>query len=190
MDESVWLAAVAHLGAAMPPILAEVLLILAFMVPFVLFYLGLLLFGFGVEPMVIRRPYVAQAQYDSTPASWLLLGVPLVMAPVVILLDHLYHPLQLLAYSAAGQWFIALALFLVGFVLPMALVAVCAYLWRRLRRQGCWEHRVFPVTGVSLQDGLLASLAKLGLPYEQTLFGIRLPSVGAHLRVSMPSWWG
>jgi len=48
----------------------------------------------------------------------------------------------------------------------------------------------FAVTGSSFREGLVASLKKLQLPYEETVGTMRLPSVGADLQVAVQSWIG
>jgi hypothetical protein len=47
----------------------------------------------------------------------------------------------------------------------------------------------YGVTDKSLRDGLLASLAKLNLNYEETPAGLLLPETGADLQVTTRSWW-
>jgi hypothetical protein len=48
----------------------------------------------------------------------------------------------------------------------------------------------FGVTDASLREGLLASLTKLNLTYEDTATAIRLPTIGADLQVTGPLSWG
>ena len=49
---------------------------------------------------------------------------------------------------------------------------------------------VFSATQSSFRDGLLAALGRLGLPYEETLATVRLPTVPAELHVAVQGWIG
>lgn len=48
----------------------------------------------------------------------------------------------------------------------------------------------FGVTDVSFREGLIATLAELQLPYEESLATMRLPSEGIELQVAVASWMG
>ena len=47
-------------------------------------------------------------------------------------------------------------------------------------------YAAYGVTDASLREGVLASLQKLDLPYEDTPTGLRLPTIGADLQVKGP----
>ena len=51
-------------------------------------------------------------------------------------------------------------------------------------------YMAFGVTDISLREGLVASLEKLNLPYEEKLAAVRLPIIGADLQVAAQSWIG
>jgi hypothetical protein len=53
-----------------------------------------------------------------------------------------------------------------------------------------WEYSAYGVTKTSFREGLLASLAKQNMTYEETSRGLRLPAINADLRVTPPgsSW--
>jgi len=63
------------------------------------------------------------------------------------------------------------------------LVCFAVFMWIILR-----GYFVFAVTDSSLRDALFASLNKLQLPYEESLGVVELPSLGAHLQVSIQAW--
>jgi hypothetical protein len=48
----------------------------------------------------------------------------------------------------------------------------------------------FGVTDASFREGLLAVLAELQLPHEESLSVLRLPSVGTDLQVAVAAWMG
>ena len=73
-----------------------------------------------------------------------------------------------------------------AFFVWITYAALFVFLWVFLR-----GYIAFGVTEASFREGLLASLRKLGLPYEEadhsreeTFYTIRLPSVGAGLQVT------
>jgi len=49
---------------------------------------------------------------------------------------------------------------------------------------------VFSATQSSFREGLLAALARLGLPFEETMAAIHLPTVPADLHVAVQGWIG
>ena len=51
-------------------------------------------------------------------------------------------------------------------------------------------YAVYAVTDTAFREGLLTSLQKLDLPYEETLSTIRLTSIEIDLQVSIQSWMG
>ena len=97
------------------------------------------------------------------------------------------------------SWYVVpAALLLVGGLAMqgVGLVASCSYAVTLIFVAVMWWFRppgytACGVTDGSLREGLLVSLTKLGLPYEETHDGLRLPTIGADLQVKGP-WvsWG
>jgi hypothetical protein len=79
---------------------------------------------------------------------------------------------------------------IIGWLYPLMQISLLVFLWLTLR-----GYMAFGVTDKSVRDGLLASLANLNLPFEETLSAVRLRSLGADLQVAVlqvavQSWIG
>ena len=70
-------------------------------------------------------------------------------------------------------------------LLPVMLVVILFFAYFALR-----GYTAFGITDASFRDALLHSLQKIGLPYEETLSAIKLPTQGADLQVAVRSWFG
>ena len=70
-------------------------------------------------------------------------------------------------------------------IFPVVFAFLGIILWFRPR-----GYLAYGVTEASLKGGLLASLKKLNVTYEETPEGLRLPTIGADLKITSPrSWW-
>jgi hypothetical protein len=69
-------------------------------------------------------------------------------------------------------------------VFPILFIVLAAIPWFQQR-----AYVAYGVTDTSLRQGLLSSLAKLNLNYEETPTGLLLPVTGADLQVTTRSWW-
>ena len=76
--------------------------------------------------------------------------------------------------TSGGLWVV------LAFWIPAVVI-----MWFRFR-----GYRAHGVSDGSLREGLLASLTKLNLPYEDAATGLRLPTIGADLQVTGPLSWG
>jgi hypothetical protein len=124
----------------------------------------------GLRGLVTRKPFLISAR-------WLFALMVLGFAPSLVspFVFPMPHPAGV---RLAGLTFLE-------WINPLMFVAILAFSWIML--QG---YVAFAVTGGSFREGLLASIAKLDLPYEETLSAIRLPSLGADLQVAVQTWVG
>jgi hypothetical protein len=67
---------------------------------------------------------------------------------------------------------------------PVLWIVLAAIPWFQPR-----AYVAYGVTDTSLREGLLSSLAKLNLNYEETPTGLLVPETGADLQVRNSSWW-
>lgn len=74
-------------------------------------------------------------------------------------------------------------------IIRLLILIMCIFVLRLwyLNSRG---YAAFGVTDTSFREGLLHSLRKLNLPYEETFSGVKLPTLGADLQVNIQSWAG
>jgi hypothetical protein len=123
---------------------------------------GLYFVGIGLRGLIGRRPFLLST-------SWMLGGMLLILALPLV------HSLLDLA---AGRPVLGLGSS--GWLLPVMFVAVAFQLALSLR-----GYLAFGVTDASFREALLAVLADLQLPHEESLSVLRLPSVGTELQVAV-----
>jgi hypothetical protein len=131
--------------------------------------MALFFFVVGLRGIVSKKPFLISAQ-------WLFTLVLLAFAPS--LLQPFLFPLPRLG-DRSGM------LGILPWLNPIMFTVLLVFMWFTLR-----GYLAFAVTAESFREGLLASLKKLDLPYEETLASMRLPSVGVDLQVAVQSWIG
>ncbi len=119
----------------------------------------------GLRGIVSRRPFLVSAR-------WFIALVVLGLSPAM--LQGVMLPSMGGGSISAIRWFS-----------PIMLVVVLVFLAFTLR-----GYMAFGVTDVSFREGLLHSLGKLNLPYEETLSAIKLTTIGVDLQVAVQSWIG
>ena len=147
-------------------------LYMAVVFPAVLGCLTLFFLVIGLRGIIIRKPFLISAR-------WLLAFITLAFLPIIA--QPLFSPLRDLRELGIGSPGLDFAMWL-----PVLMWAVFyIVMWIVVR-----GYLAFAVTDSSFREALLATLKKLNLPYEETLSGIHLPSVGADLQVAVQSWTG
>ena len=122
----------------------------------------------GIWGMVTKKPFVSSSKWRLT-----------VWAILVGLLWFLFEFL-----SGEGPQTLNEVVLAVGFIVfwTIFVVVVAKYVFP--------GYTAYGVTNTSFREGLLVSLKKLDLTYEETSTGFRLPAINADLWVSVPesSW--
>jgi hypothetical protein len=121
----------------------------------------------GMRGIVTKKPFLISAR-------WLLFLILLGFGPGI---------LQAVSLPTSGDGSGPLAA--LRWMIPAILIVVLAFLSFTMR-----GYIAFGVTDVSFREGLLASLKKLNLDYEETMSILRLPTIGADLQVAVQSWIG
>jgi hypothetical protein len=84
-------------------------------------------------------------------------------------------------FNAFGFWFDFVGIMLlIVFLLPLGIAFFA--IWRQPE-----EYSAFGVTDETFQEALHSALNKLNLPFEETIFRLRLTSIGADLQVAVQS---
>jgi hypothetical protein len=121
----------------------------------------------GLRGWISNKPFVISSR-------WLLILVVLGVSPAMFHFAVFPRPI--------GEPGMLVALRL---LVPVMLIVVLIFLYFTLR-----GYTAFGVTATSFREGLLHSLTKLNLPYEETLSAVKLPTLGADLQVAVQSWVG
>ncbi len=121
----------------------------------------------GLRGWISKKPFVISSR-------WLLIIVLLGMSPGLFQLVALPRRVGEPAGLVALHW-----------LLPIMLVVILVFGYFALR-----GYTAFGITDTSFREALLHSLNKLGLPHEETLSAIKLPTQGADLQVAVQSWMG
>ena len=121
----------------------------------------------GLRGVVTKKPFLISAR-------WLLFLILLGFGPLM---------LQAVSLPTSGDG--SGILMALRWLVPTMLIVVVIFLSFTMR-----GYIAFGVTDASFRDGLLASLQKLNLAYEETLSAMRLPTIGADLQVAVQSWMG
>ena len=137
--------------------------------PVLMGLLALCLLGMGLWALITRRPYLFSAR-------WLLLFVLLSFAP------NLMMPFTM---SLAGKGGLSLPHGVMLWIGPVMFVVLAIFLSLQMR-----GYVAMAVTESSLREALLAALAELRLPHEETMSAVRLPSVPGELQVAVQGWMG
>jgi hypothetical protein len=124
----------------------------------------------GLRGIVSKKPFVISAR-------WSFILVLLAFAPGM--LQFAEFP-RIVGGSGTLGMLVALR-----WLMPIMLIVVVIFLYLTLR-----GYTAFGVTDISFREGLLHSLKKLNLPYEETLSAVKLPTLGADLLVAVQSWIG
>jgi hypothetical protein len=142
-------------------------LLLPVIIPLLFFIMASFFLVIGLRGVVSKKPFLISAR-------WSLIVVLLGFAPGMFQFASFpgfaggFGPMEVLRWS-----------------IPLMLIVVAIFLCLTLR-----GYTAFGVTDVSFREGLLHSLTKLNLPYEETLSAIKLPTIGADLQVAVQSWIG
>jgi hypothetical protein len=137
--------------------------------PAMLGLLSLWMIAMGLRALVTRRPYIFSAR-------WLLLFMLIAFAPNALmpLVTFMGSDHHLSASNLVVRW--------MGPVMFVVLMVFFSVLIRGYIAMG--------VTETSMREALFAALARLGLPHEETLGAIKLPTVPAELQVAVQAWVG
>jgi hypothetical protein len=123
----------------------------------------------GLRGIVSRKPFLFSARWLFV--LLLLNFVPSILQPFLFLMRRVGHESGMLTN--------------VLWLNPIMFTVITIFMWFTLR-----GYLAFAVTDLSFREGLLASLKKLELPYEEKLAALHLPSIGADLQVAVQSWIG
>lgn len=119
-------------------------------------------FVIGLRGVITKRPFLVSNR-------WLLSVMFVALTPTILIFPFL-----------PGS-----SPFIIKWLNPAIFTVVLVMMCFGLR-----GYIAYAVTDTSFRDGLLTSLQKLALPYEETLSTIRLTSVEVDLQVSVQSWMG
>jgi hypothetical protein len=145
---------------------------------FNLFYIFPLIFGvvtlfslvLGLRGILTKQPFLISSRWLF---SLLLIGW----------LPMLLQPLLMPTFSSVKGQFWAFSL-IPWFQFSMFIILLI-FAWIAL--QG---YMVYGITDASFREGLIHTLEKLEIPFEENLSGIYLSSMGANLRIAIQSWIG
>ncbi len=121
----------------------------------------------GLRGMISNKPFVISSR-------WLLILVLLGISPGIFQFAEFPRPV--------GEPEVLVALRL---LVPIMMIVILIFAYFSLR-----GYTAFGITDTSFREALLRSLKKLGLPYEETLSAMKLPTHGAVLQVAVQSWIG
>ena len=121
----------------------------------------------GLRGVITKKPFLISAHWL---LALLLLGVSSGMLQAVMLPKIVVGA----GMVKAIRW-----------LFPAILIVLFIFLCLTVR-----GYIAFGVNDVSFREGLLHSLRKLNLPYEETLSAVKLPTLGADLQVTVQSWMG
>lgn len=128
---------------------------------------AVLCLAIGLRGIVSGKPFLISAR-------WILVFVPLAFAPVVFL----YAEFLL----TVGESWIQKATYVV-----LLFMCILAFSHSYSSLQG---YVAFGITDISFREGLQYCLKKLDLPYEESFCGVKLPTIGADLLVTVQLWAG
>jgi hypothetical protein len=123
--------------------------------------------GLGLYALLRRRPFVMRAR-------WMLLLLLITFTPSIGM------QLSLMFDAKVGE-----SLGLLSVIGPLIFVILIVYFALSVR-----GYLVFGTTQDSFRDALVAALASLNLPFEESLSTLRLPTVPAELQVAVQGWIG
>ena len=138
--------------------------------PIIFLIMGLAFMGLGLLVIIPKKPLIIPSRFTFylILVSW---------APMLLNLQPLFAPNARYARSSFEL------------MMPWAIVAMYSvlglFMWMLM--QG---YTAYGVTDTSFRDGLVKSLEKLEIPFEENLSGIYLSSLGANLQVPIQSWMG
>jgi hypothetical protein len=122
----------------------------------------------GIRGVVTKKPFLVPLRHFV-----LIVSIPVFIAAVGGLI--FYSPFNALGFAGIVPLIICLLVFGVMFLT----------LWKQTE-----GYSAFGVTDESFQDSLRSALNKLNLPFEETIFRIRLTSIEADLHASVHSSLG
>jgi hypothetical protein len=133
----------------------------------------------GLRGVVTKRPFLISLRHF----VWLM-SIPILLSVTAfgeVIFDEPFSDGPLIALND-GFKFVGIILLIV-FLLPFGIAFFV--MWKQVA-----GYSAFGVTDESFQDALHSALNKLNLPFEETIFSIRLTSIGADLQVSVQSSMG
>jgi hypothetical protein len=131
--------------------------------------LSIPLLTLGMRGLIWRRPFILHSR-------WQFCLVVISMLPGILLPAWLAS-----TASTQSRGLISLLLWLN----PLVFCCLLLMMWFQLK-----GYLVFGITDQAFRDSLVYSLDKLGIPYEERLSAMHLPSVDADLQVAVQSWMG
>lgn len=144
--------------------------LLFFIFPFILGILALFFMVLGLRGILTKKPFLISSRWILSVS--LICGVP-------VLLQPLFMPSSNSLSEPIGVFS------LIPWIQSAMFAVFLIFAWVAL--QG---YTVYGITESSFREGLIHSLEKLEIPFEENLSGIYLSSIGANLRVAIQSWTG
>ena len=141
-------------------------LLLTVIFPLIFCVMALFFLAIGLRGIISRKPFLISLR-------WSFLLILLGFTPSLLL------AIPFSGFGGGGS------LWMIQWISPAILLVGSIFLYFALK-----GYVAMGVTDVSFREGLLTSLAKLNLPYEETLGSIKLPTIGADLQAAVQSWIG
>jgi hypothetical protein len=136
----------------------------------------------GIRGIVTKKPFIVSLRHFV-----LIISIPVLIAAADGLIFSgwliFYSPFNALGFAGIGPLIIFLLVFGVIFLLVFGVMFLI--LWKQTE-----GYSALGVTDESFQDSLRSALNKLNLPFEETIFRIRLTSIEADLYASVYSSLG
>jgi hypothetical protein len=132
----------------------------------------------GIRGVVTKRPFLVHLRHF----VWIM-SIPvllLIAANVGLFFDKPFNNIPFNTFDFAG---ISLLIAFIAFLLAYGIM--CLLIWKQTE-----GYSVFGVTDESFQAALRSALNRLNLPFEETIFRLRLTSIGADLQASVQSSMG
>jgi hypothetical protein len=123
----------------------------------------------GLRSLLTGKPFVMAAR-------WNLFIVVLGMLPAIL------QPLWISTAPALAQ---RTDMVLMTWLPPVLFFCLFLFLLKTLR-----GYIAYGVTDASMREGLLSALTRQGIASEETLGALKLPDLGADLKVAVQSWMG
>jgi hypothetical protein len=141
--------------------------------------IAILLLTIGLRVAVTKRPFLVSHRHF----VWIMSIPPILSVAAVggLIFDGPFFDGSFNAFDF-GFEFVGITLLIV-FLLSLGIAFFA--IWKRPG-----EYSAFGVTDESFQEALHSALNKLNLPFEETVFRIRLTSIGADLQVAVQSSMG
>jgi hypothetical protein len=120
----------------------------------------------GVRGLLTHKPIILPARH----MFWLV--VLCFLPSLILIVPTLFDP-----FASGSDYFLLFPFVMNGLVLTL--------LWKQMS-----GYLIFGVTDDSFRAALHGALAKLGLPFEESISRMHLPSLNADLQAAVQSWIG